>query len=75
MTRLTLYSQKLAEIDAHYTQAGVEVDGTFPEGQAVVVGMLNEAHEIVRRLLMKCDYYKVTTRGIFNVGPSTNQPI
>lgn len=39
----------------------MEVDGTFPEGQAVVVGMLNEAHEIVRQLLMKCDYYKVTS--------------
>lgn len=53
------YRQKLAEIDAHYTQAGVEVDGKFPEGQAVVAGMLNESHELVRQMLMKCDYYKV----------------
>lgn len=35
------------------------MDHQFPEGQAIVSSMLAEAHEIIRSLLMKTDYYKV----------------
>jgi hypothetical protein len=56
--------RKLAEIDAHYHEGRFESAGRggehlISEGQAVLAALLNNAHETLRALLLKTDYYKV----------------
>lgn len=55
--------RKLAEVDAHYHEGRFDKEGAgekVPEGQAVLASNLATAHETVRALLMKTDYYKVS---------------
>lgn len=61
--------RKLAEIDAHYHEGRFDkagADEKVPEGQAVLAQNLATAHETVRALLMKTDYYKVD-KGLFPI--------
>jgi len=67
---LLLLRRKLAEVDSLYHDAKFDVPslmggkkeggaGGIPEGQAVLAASLANAHETLRALLFKTDYYKV----------------
>lgn len=58
------YRRALGDLEGRYHDGGFDCskDPTdnspnFPEGQAVVVGLFNQAHELIQKLKMRTDFY------------------